>query len=532
MRCRLPRWPVTRAILLAAACTAAPDSTADPAVPAVPAAEPTPAALGEHIRVLAHDSMEGRGTGTPGYARAARYVVAQFEKLGLEPAGTDGWFQPVRLSHARTESGSVVLNGPGDARTLVRDADFIAVPDPVRPTSEVTAAMVIAGFGVTAPGLSWDDYKDVDARGKIVILVSGAPSSFPATERAHYATAREKMRNAVAHGAVGIIATRSRETTFPWDRQVRQARGGAMRWLGPDGAPADVFPGIRAIASLSDSAGAALLAGTLPGTATIGVTTRHTELASPNIAALLRGSDPRLRDEFVVITAHLDHLGVGQPVSGDSIYNGALDNASGTAALLEVARAFAAMPERPRRSILFLAVTGEEMGLLGSDYFAQHPTVPKERIVANVNIDGLSILYPFRDAVAFGSEHSTLDSVVARAAAGMGVALGPDPFPQEAFFVRSDQYSFVRQGIPSVFLFMGFKGDSGLDAAARFRGWMAGRYHTPQDDLDQPMDLEAGARHATLTWRVALEIANAERRPAWKEDSFLGRMFGQARGAE
>ena len=529
MSSRLPHWAVARAALLAAAagCSAATPATS----PAVPA-EVSPAALGAHIRVLAHDSMEGRGTGTPGYDRAARYVAAQFEQLGLEPAGTEGYLQPVRLRHARTGHGSLVLDGPAGRRTLVRDADFIAIPDPVRATTEVSAPLVVAGFGVTAPGRSYDDYQGIDARGKIVVLTSGAPASFPATERAHYATNREKARNAVAHGAVGILAVRSRDVSFPWERQVRQARGGAMRWLGPDGAPVDVFPGIRAIALLSDSAAAGLLAAGLPGRATIAVTTRHADLESPNVVGLLRGSDPRLRDEFVVLTAHLDHLGIGQPVNGDSIYNGALDNASGTAAMLEVARAFAAMRERPRRSLLFVAVTGEEMGLLGSDYFAQHPTVPRDRIVANVNIDGLSILYPFRDAVAFGSEHSTLDLVVARAAAGMGVALGPDPFPQEAFFVRSDQYSFVRQGVPSVFLFMGFSGDSSVDAAVRFREWMAARYHTPQDDLSQPMDLEAGARHATLAWRVALEIANAEQRPAWKEDSFLGRMFGQARGAE
>jgi hypothetical protein len=508
----------------ASACSAS-TPAASPAV----SAGVTAAALGAHIRVLADDSMEGRGTGTPGYDRAARYVAAQFEALGLEPAGTDGYLQPVRLRHARTGDGSLVLDGPAGRRTLVRDADFIAIPDPVRPTTEVSAPLVVAGFGVTAPGLSHDDYQGVDARGRIVVLTSGAPASFPATERAHYATNREKARNAVAHGAVGILAVRSREVSFPWERQVRQARGGAMRWLGPEGEPEDVFPAIRAIAALSDSAAAALLASGLPGTATIRITTRHAELASPNVVALLRGSDPRLRDEFVVLTAHLDHLGIGQPVNGDSIYNGALDNASGTAALLEVARAFAAMRERPRRSLLFVAVTGEEMGLLGSDYFAQHPTVPKERIVANVNIDGLSILYPFRDVVAFGIEHSTLDSAVARAAASMDVALGPDPFPQEAYFVRSDQYSFVRQGIPSVFLFIGFRGDSGLDAAARFRQWLAERYHLPQDDLSQPMDLDAGARHATLAWRVALEIANAEQRPAWKADSFLGRMFGQAR---
>ena len=227
----------------------------------------------------------------------------------------------------------------------------------------------------------------------------------------------------------------------------------------------------------------------------------HKRLESPNVAGLLRGSDPRLRDEVVVYTAHLDHLGIGEPVRGDSIYNGALDNAAGSAALLEIAKAFTKLPEAPRRSVLFLSVTGEEEGLLGSDYFAQHPTVPIERIAADVNIDGLAILYPLRDIVALGAEHTTLDSTVARVAKRMGVAVSPDPFPQEVFFVRSDQYSFVRRGVPSLFPFMGLRSDSGVDAPARFKEWFATRYHTPQDDVDQPMDLESGARRrSSCSW--------------------------------
>jgi Zn-dependent M28 family amino/carboxypeptidase len=255
----------------------------------------------------------------------------------------------------------------------------------------------------------------------------------------------------------------------------------------------------------------------------------HEPLESRNVAGLLRGSDARLRDEVVVYTAHLDHLGIGEPVRGDSIYNGAMDNASGSAALLEVARAFATLPEAPRRSVLFLSVTGEEDGLLGSDYFAEHPTVPIERIAANVNIDGLAILYPFRDIVALGAEHTTLDSTVARVARRMGVTVSPDPFPQEVFFVRSDQYSFVRRGVPSLFPFMGLRSDSGVDAPARFKEWLATRYHLPQDDVDQPMDLESGARNAQLEFLVGLEIANAAERPAWKEGDFFERTFGRTR---
>ena len=251
--------------------------------------------------------------------------------------------------------------------------------------------------------------------------------------------------------------------------------------------------------------------------------------ARRDVGGLLRGSDARLRDEVVVFTAHLDHLGVGEPVRGDSIYNGALDNASGSAALLEIARAFTTLPERPRRSVLFLSVTAEEDGLLGSDYYAQHPTVPIERIVANVNIDGLAILYPLRDIVMLGAEHSTLDSTVARVARRMGVAVSPDPFPQEVFFVRSDQYSFVRRGIPSLFPFMGLQSDSGVYAPTRFKQWLATRYHTSQDDADQPMDLASGAKSAQLEFMVGLEIANAPERPAWKEGDFFERTFGRTR---
>jgi Zn-dependent M28 family amino/carboxypeptidase len=298
-----------------------------------------------------------------------------------------------------------------------------------------------------------------------------------------------------------------------------------MRWLETDGTPHGVYPALRAVAMVSDSAAAVFReAGSV--TATIRVSSDYADLESPNVAALLRGSDPRLRDEVVVVTAHLDHLGIGAPVDGDSIYNGVWDNASGIAAMLEVARAAAARPERPRRSLLFLAVTAEERGLLGSDYFAEHPTVPIERIVADVNLDGLSIFYPLREIVAHGAAHSTLEAAALRAAARLGIEIAPDPIPQEVIFIRSDQYSFVRRGVPSVFPFMGMRSDSGVDAAARFKNWLATRYHLPQDDVGQPMDLEAGARQAQLEFLVGLEIANADERPAWKAGDFFGRTFG------
>jgi Zn-dependent M28 family amino/carboxypeptidase len=505
--------------------------------------------LEEHIRYLASDRLAGRGTGTPGYDSAARYVVEHYSKLGLDSAGTEGYLQPVSFRRARVVEGSgVILVGKTGRRALAPYRDYVPSPNFFSPQAEVTAPLVFAGFGVTAPEREYDDYRGVDAKGKIVVLLTGGPPSFPPAERAHYATGRSKRENAVGRGAVGLLVVRTRDQSFPWDRLVRQSRGGDMRWLDSTGAPADVSPAIRGVATLSDSAAAFLFQGArsslsevltaaeagrppafdLPVRATVRTVSVHDRLESANVAGLLHGADPRLRDEVVVYTAHLDHLGIGEPVQGDSIYNGALDNASGVAAMLEVARAFTSVAPPPRRSMLFLAVTAEEKGLLGSDYFAEHPTVPIERIVANVNLDGLALLYPFREMVALGAEHSTLDSTVARVAARQEVTLAPDPFPQEVFFIRSDQYSFVRRGVPSVFPFMGMRSDSGVDAAARFKEWLATRYHLPQDDVGQPMDLEAGARQAQLEFLVGLEIANADERPAWKAGDFFGRTFGRS----
>ena len=532
-------------LLLAPGCRGT-DAPAGAAVPQVTAAR-----LEEHIRYLASDRLTGRAPGTPGYDSAARYVARHFAALGLDSAGTAGYFQPVPLRRARAvEGSSLVLAGKAGRRALVPYRDYVPFANLVALRSEVTAPLVFAGFGVTAPERGYDDYREVDAKGKIVVLLTGAPGSFPPAERAHYADGRAKVGNAVRRGAVGLLVVRTRDQTFPWDRLVRQARGGSMRWLDRNDKPSDVWPEIRGAGLLSDSAAARLFEGApqplnavldaaqtgkppafdLPFRATIHTVSVHQRLESPNVAGLLRGSDPRLRDEVVVYTAHLDHLGIGEPVRGDSIYNGALDNASGSAALLEVARVFTTLPERPRRSVLFLSVTGEEDGLLGSDYFAQHPTVPIERIVANVNIDGLAILYPLRDIVVLGAEHTTLDSTVALVAKRMGVAVSPDPFPEEVFFVRSDQYSFVRQGVPSLFPFMGLRSDSGVDAPARFKEWFATRYHTPQDDVGQPMDLESGARSAQLEFLVGLEIANAAERPAWKQGDFFERTFGRTGG--
>ena len=306
-----------------------------------------------------------------------------------------------------------------------------------------------------------------------MVVIDGAPAKFPSTVRAYYSDSLVKQRNAVAHGAVGFIdmMTPEDQKRYPWDWTVPQVQMGSMEWLEKNGSPHNTFPELRGGALLSQSGAEKLFAGAgktlaqifdtaragqpqslaLPVTVRIHAISTQTSADSPNIIGEVRGSDPALRDQYVVYTAHVDHLGICPPVNGDNVCHGALDNASGTASLLEIARAFASLPKAPRRSVLFVFVTGEEMGLLGSDYFANFPTVPRSAIVADLNIDGApGLYYDMKDLIVLGIEHSSLEQQVQSAAKRIGYSLSPDPMPEENFFIRSDQYSFVLQGIPAV----------------------------------------------------------------------------------
>jgi Zn-dependent M28 family amino/carboxypeptidase len=266
----------------------------------------------------------------------------------------------------------------------------------------------------------------------------------------------------------------------------------------------------------------------LAGTVELHQAARFTESESPNIAALLRGSDPVLKNEYVVFTAHADHVGIGEPVNGDTIYNGAVDNASGTAALLEIARALAETKDRPKRSILFVAVAGEEEGLLGSDYFARHPTVPASQIVANINMDGVSLFYEFKDIVALGSDYSSLNQYVDDVAEHLHLEVSPDPMPEENFFIRSDQYSFVKQGVPAVTIIEGFKTvDPSLDGKKISIAWMTTKYHTPQDDMKQPLNFQAARLCTQVLLAVGYEVAMAPTRPSWNSGDIFGQRFAK-----
>ncbi len=511
-----------------------------------------PDAIRAHVRFLADDLLEGRGTGTRGYQLAANYVAAQLEAVGLEPAGNDGtYFQPVAFRKADLVPGesSLTLYREGVARRLEHGEHYLLSANLVRERSRVRAPLVFVGFGVTAPELDHDDYAGIDAAGKIAVLLSGAPARFPHNERAYFSSSRLKLENAASHGAVGVLTVQSAvdRRRRPWPALVRRSGFASMRWLNEDNEPVGVANAIRAAAQLSLDGAEAVFEGApqrledvlsragnggpqpfdLAFEAELDVATRHERVESPNVIGQRRGSDPELRDEYVVYSAHLDHVGIGEPVDGDAIYNGAMDNAVWVAVMIEIARAFATLEEPPRRSVLFLAVTGEEKGLLGSDYFMSRPTVPREQIVANLNLDAGPVMHALHEIIPTGAEHSSLAVVVERVAAQMDLRVSPDPEPEEVLFIRSDQYSFVRWGVPAVFMNLGLEtGEPDRDGAALKDEWRRTRYHQPADDLNQPMDLDAAALFANTNFLLGFHVASDADRPTWNPGDFFGEKFG------
>lgn len=505
-----------------------------------------------HMAFLADDLLEGRGTGTRGQELAARYVAAQFEALGLSAAGVAGSFYqrvPLREVTVVPEKCAVTLTENGTSATLKWGDDFIAGGSSLKEDSEVEAPVVFVGYGVATPDGSYDDYAGVDAKGKIVAILSGAPPSLSSELRAHVGSGREKARLAVAHGAIGIIGVRppQADALLPWARSIIGVRFPSMRWLGPDSQPGDVFPRIRAGAALSTPASEKIFAHApksweqvlkdaaaskpqsfpLPITARIHLVSQHRETSSPNVVAVLPGSDPSLKNEYVVYSAHTDHLGIGAPINGDSIYNGAADDASGVAALLVLAQAFKSLPHPPARSILFLATTAEEKGLLGADYFAEFPTVPRKSLVADLNMDGASVFYTFDEIVALGGPSSSLNGVVERNAPLVGMKLIPDPQPEQLGFVRNDEYSFVRRGVPAISLSEGFHAkDPKVDGKKLADDYVRLRYHAPSDDMSQPLDFDASVQFMQINFLVGYDVAQAPQRPTWNPSDFFGKTFG------
>ncbi len=507
--------------------------------------------LSAHLTYLADDSLEGREAGQPGYGLAATYVTEQYAEMGLEPGGSDGWYQQVPLATylLDPDSPTMIVHRDGIDTALEYKEQFAMSGDQVRGEDLVRAEVVYVGFGVHAPNVGYSDYDGVDVEGKIVALFDNAPSTLPGDSRAHYSSRRVKAQEAVSRGAIGSIALRSKRSveSYPWDR-VRQTAGKkpGMAWVDLSGAASGYFPEIQGSVYLSADAAAQMMAGTpmsfegaraatesdTPASVPLGIEvtlarkTTHERIESPNVIGVVRGTDPELADEYVVFSAHLDHTGIGEPVEGgtDKINNGAYDNAMGIALMLEAARAIAAAP--PRRSVMFIGLTAEEKGLLGSDYFAHYPTVPSASIVANVNLDMPLFLFPVAELVGFGAEHSSLQAPMSAAAAAEGFVLVPDPMPEENFFVRSDQYSFVKKGIPSSYLDVTLRSsDPNIDGEALVKDHLKNHYHKPSDDLSRPVDWDSTVRFARANARIGLAIANDDDRPTWNEGDFFGEMF-------
>ncbi len=548
------------ASVMASVVAGPPPASADPVERT--AAQVRPTAIEAHVRFLADDLLEGRGTGQRGHEIAARYVAAQFGQYGLLPGagdGPDGWYQSFRLVESAPvlpAAAAVLIAADGRTRALEYGTHFIPGVDYKQPEAVVEAPLAFVGYGIHAPEFAHDDFADVDLRGRIAVVFSGSPKKLPAHARAFYSDSQQKLGGLIRRGAIGVIAidTPEDEVRVPWERRLKQAWRPRMRALDTNGEPIEDYRELRGRFAFSRPAAELLFAGApepyasviakaqagepqsfeLPGRVRLKTVSQLRELSSSNVLGLLPGSDPQLAQEVIVVTAHLDHIGRGLSVGsggGDQIYNGAHDNASGIATLLETARVLAA-GQRPRRSVLFAAVTAEESGLIGSDVLARRGAGAERRFVANVNMDMPTALVATRDFIAFGAEHSTLGPVAASAAQREGFVLSPDPRPEEVVFIRSDQYSFVRQGIPAIYMDGGNQAvDPAVDAGALVNSFLKERYHTVSDDLSAPMDFATLGGLARVNLRILEDVGNAPRPPEWLPGDFFGKRFAKpARG--
>ncbi len=505
-----------------------------------------PELIRSHMRFLADDLLEGRGTGARGHRLAALYVATELEGLGLEPAGDDGtYLQSLRLARARPGEAdcSLALLGGGRARSLSYGRDFVMFVDPAIPDAAVRASVAFVGYGVAAPEERYDDYSGIDVGGRIVAYLDGTPPSFADAPAAFFGDRVLKRETAARHGAVGVLQLSLSEDGSSWASTVAAARDGVTALAEPARRP----PRAPYLAQLSRSGVDAVFEGeperlrealhdVEAGRPHSFATSRqlsvqqHSERStfeSANVVGALPGSDPTLAAEDVVYSAHLDHLGIGDPVDGDAIYNGARDNASGVAGLLAVARAFASLTPRPRRSILFLATTAEEPGWLGSDYFVDHPPVSLHDIVADVNLDGLAVFWPLRDVAGWGARHSSLGAVVEEAAARLGLEPTLPDKDSKVLMRFSDQASFARRGIPAVWLVYGDKSaDPRVNPQALEKKWA--RAHLPSDDMSQPFDFDSSVKLSQAAFLTGYLVAQAPSRPSWRErDFFNGRLAEQ-----
>jgi Zn-dependent M28 family amino/carboxypeptidase len=550
----MPKHRATVVAALAACLLAACQPSAPPASPAAAVDEVGARHIQADVAYLADDLLEGRAAGTRGYDLAALYVANRYRAIGLAPAGDDGsYLQAVPLLEARRLRPDALMQLERNGQTI----DF-AFQEEYLPGLNFNAAqhrleapLVFVGQAVHAPEANHDDFAGVDLTGKVAVYFSGAPAGFTNTQRAFHASGREKLAQVSARGAVGAITIGNPvdEAKYPWARAASNWGMTGMRLRDANDQPVDSWPTLKATASMSADAARKLLeggpvtaqelferreAGTLtsfdlPGRITLAGRTAMRPVISHNVVGKLPGSDPALAGEYVAYSAHLDHVGRGAAVNGDTIYNGAFDNALGVSVMLQAATELAADAKAPRRSALFVAVTAEERGLLGAEYFVTFPTVPRGSIVANINMDMPVFLTDVTDVVPIGVEHSSLEADVQAAAASLGVGLTADPKPEEVVFVRSDQYAFVREGIPAVYLDAGIQAKNpDEDALALYTGFLTEHYHQPSDDTSLPINYASAAMLARLNAAIGRRVGDADARPQWKPGDYFGEKFGAA----
>ncbi len=509
-----------------------------------------------HIEVLASDAMRGRLTGTDDYLHAAAYVVSQFKADGLEPAGVDGFYQPVHFDVTRilAEQCSMSLVSAGQEIPLTLGHDAVIGARGIQPAT-VDAPLVFLGYGLHLPEAHYDDFDSPEVplaslKGKVVVYLNGGPSELPMALKS-FARTSPLIKELVDAGVVGVIAIPTpKSMDFGWDRVASSASQPGMR-LSPtpqDSAVAAAHPALAEVrapifsATFNPSEAEKLFAGTghsfadllaladaqkplprfaLDKSLKAKVISENTHVTSPNIVAKLEGSDPVLKSQYVLVSAHLDHLGVGAPIHGSTIYAGAMDDASGVASVLEIAKKFSQAPVRPKRSMLFVIFTAEEKGLLGSRYFAGSPTVPAQALTADLNMDMFMPLFPLKKLHVQGLAESTLADDARTVGAEHHIEIAVDPEPDRNSFVRTDQYSFVLAGVPA--LAMKFGWTAGSPEYKAWRQWLALRYHSTEDNLSQPVDTAAAAQFNNFLADLARHVANDPARPHYVETSFFHR---------
>ena len=494
------------------------------------------------VKVLADDKFEGRETGSPGEQQAQAHIVRQLAALGIGPAGSKGYYQTVKLRTLDIQEADCRLTLVGDdghlQPLLLGEQAYISTR--IAPAPQVEAPLVFVGYGLNVPEKDYNDLAGLDLKGKIAVVFMGSPAELPSALSAHYQSRDERWKALKAAGAIGLISIPNPASMdIPWSRMSLNRNHQSMDLAG---AEFDETAGAQLGVVFNPKYADMLLEGTghtfveiaalgkdrrpMPGfplhVALRALThTKTHDVDSTNIVARIAGHEAKLRGEYVVLSAHIDHIGIGEPINGDRIYNGAMDNGSGSALILDIANSLQHSQVKLKRSLLFLWVTAEEKGLLGSKYFAANPTVPKGSIVADINTDMFLTIYPLKLLTVYGLDESSLGDMVRQVGQQEGVTVQSDPEPLRNAFIRSDQYSFIRQGIPSVAMGVGYK--PGTPEAATHKQWLTERYHAPSDDTNQPVDLAAAGKFEDIVQDLAVKVADAPQRPQWESASFFSR---------